>query len=199
MSTWRELKKHIEERRAERPIRLPQVQSSLIRRLREVADLRLCDPAVQGWFTSEKDNLTISGAAPAKVGEWPAIPLHDLEHIDDALLTLSVTFDRIGVKAYSIQLRGKRRIADAPPWYARVDLDGIGEETKKGVGLCSHAVLHAHVGTTPENDHVPSDDPLGERKRFSTRVPMPWVEPIDALNWLLATIDRRLEPVPHEQ
>lgn len=197
MSTWRELKKHVEERRAERRIRLPQVQSSLIHRLQEVAHLRLCDPAVQGWFTTDKYKLTISGAAPAKVGEWPAIPLKDLEHIDEALLTLSVTFDKIGVKAYSIQLRGRRRITDAPAWYARVDLDGIGDDAKKGVGLCSHAVLHTHVGTTPESDHMPSEDPLGERKRFSTRVPMPWLGPIDALNWLLATVDRRLEPAPH--
>lgn len=183
----------------ERPIRLPQVQSSLIRRLREVAHLRLCDPAVQGWFTTEKDKLTISSAAPGKVGEWPAIPLEDLEHIDEALLTVSVTFDRIGVKAYSIQLRGRRRIAEAPPWYARVDLDGVGEEPNKGVGLCSHALLHTHVGATPESDHVPSEDPLGARKRFSTRVPTPWLGPVDALNWLLATVDRRLEPVPHER
>jgi hypothetical protein len=194
-SAWRDLKKHVEARRLERPLRLPQVQSSLIARLRELAHLHLCDGEVQGWFTTDKDKLTISGAAPAKVGDWPAIPLKDLEHIDDVLLTLSVTFDRVGVKAYSIQLRGKRRIADAPPWYARVDLDGIGGE-KKGVGLCSHAVLHTHVGTTPESDHVPSEDPKGERKRFSTRVPTPWLGPVDALNWLLATVDRRLEPAP---
>lgn len=196
---WRELKKHVEERRAQPPIRLSQVQKSLVGRLQHVASLRLCDPEVKGWFTTRGGELTLSGAAPGRVGEWPAIPLKDLEHIDEALLTLSVTFDKIGVVAYSIQLRGRRRIADAPAWYARVDLDGIGADAKKGVGLCSHAVLHAHVGTTPESDHVPSEDPLGERKRFSTRVPMPWLGPVDALNWLLATVDRRLEPAAHEQ
>src|ERR1700722_1113311 len=128
---WHELKKHVEDRRAARPIRLPQVQASLIGRLKEVARLDVCDAAVQGWFTSGMGLLTVSPAAPAKVGEWPAIPLQNLEHIDDALLTLSVTFDRVGVKAYSIQLRGRRRVPGAPPWYARVDLDGIGEEIGK--------------------------------------------------------------------
>src|SRR5277367_6701372 len=81
VSTWHALMKHVEERRTERRISLPQVQSALIRRLQEVAHLRLCDPAVRGWFTTDKDKLTISSAAPAKVGDWPAIPLMDLEHI----------------------------------------------------------------------------------------------------------------------
>lgn len=196
VSTWHALVKHIEERRTERRISLPQVQSALIGKLQEVARLRLCDPEVRGWFTTDKDKLTISKAAPAKVGEWPAIPFVNLEHVDEAHLTLSATFDRAGLRSYSIQLRGKRRIAGAPPWFARVDLDGP-DGPAKGVGLCSHAVLHTHVGTTPESDHVPSEDPLGARKRFSTRVPMPWLHPVDALTWLLATVDRRLEPVPN--
>ncbi len=198
VSTWHDLKKQLEEHRRKRPSKLPQVQSSLIRRLCEIARLHhLCDPEVMGWFTSEKNKLTVSPAAPATVGKWPAIPLRNLEHIDEALLTVSVTFDRIGVKGYSIQMLGKRRIAGTPPWYARVDLDGVDEPANKGVGLCSHALLHTHVGTTPESDHLPSEDPLGKRKRFSTRVPTPWLEPVDALNWLLATVDGRLEPVPN--
>src|SRR5580704_5705246 len=115
--------KHVEERRTERRISLSQVQAALISRLREVARLHLCEPAVQGWFTTDRDTLTISSAAPAKVGEWPAIPLSNLEHIDEARLTLSVTSDRGGLREYSIQLRGRRRIAGSPSWYARVDLD----------------------------------------------------------------------------
>lgn len=196
VSVWHELKKHVEERREERRANLSEVQKSLISRLIEVAKLRLCDREVVGWFTSEGSKLSISTAAPAKLGEWPAIPLRDLEHIDEALLTLSVTFDKIGVRGYSIQLCGKRRIEDSPPWYARVDLDGVGETVTKGVGLCSHALLHTHVGSSPDKDHIPSLDPQGERKRFSTRVPTPWLHPVDALSWLLATVDRRLEPAP---
>jgi hypothetical protein len=194
MSTWHSLKKDIKERREEHRVRLTEVQASLIRRFKELASRGLCDSEVQGWFTTENGVFTISNAAPAKVGDWPAIPLKNLEHIDDAHLTLSVTIDRrSGLKEYSIQLCGTRRIASSPPWYARVDLD----EEPKGVGLCSHALLHAHVGATPDSDDIPSDDPLGARKRFSTRVPMPWLTPIDALNWLLAAVDRRLEPAPN--
>jgi hypothetical protein len=162
----------------------------LIGRLQEIAKLKLCDDAVVGWFTPVRGKLTISNAAPAKIGKWPAIPLMNLEHIEDARLTLSVTFDRGALSAYSIQLLGLRRIESSLPWYARVDLD----DKPKGVGLCSHALLHTHVGTTPDSDDVPSADPMGECKRFSTRVPMPWLAPIDALNWLLSTVDRRLEP-----
>jgi len=196
VSVWHELKRHIEDRREERRANLSEVQASLIARLIEIADLRLCDREVVGWFTSERNKLTISTSAPAKLDDWPAIPLKNLEHIDEPLLTLSVTFDKIGVRGYSIQLCGKRRIVGSPPWYARVDLDGVGESTNKGVGLCSHALLHTHVGASLGDDHVPSLDPRGERKRFSTRVPTPWLLPVDALNWLLATADRRLEPVP---
>lgn len=193
MNTWISLKEHVEERRAAHRVRLTKVQTSLIHRLQEVAALDLCDRDVQGWFTTTRNELKISSAAPKKLGDWPAIPLMNLEHIDNALLTLSVTFDRHGLTQYSIQLCGTRRIASSPPWYARVDLDAV----PKGVGLCSHALLHTHVGATPDNDDVPSDDPMRERKRFSTRVPMPWLAPIDALDWLLATVDRRLDPARH--
>src|SRR5580693_4499671 len=72
---WHELKKQVEERRAERPVRLPQVQASLVGRLMDVASLDVCDDGVRGWFTSSNGKLTISAAAPAKVGGWPAIPL----------------------------------------------------------------------------------------------------------------------------
>jgi hypothetical protein len=190
MSTWEALRQHVEKQRAEHRVRLTAVQKSLIGRLQEIARLGLCDSEVQGWFTTTQRELKVSDAAPVRIGDWPAIPLRGLEHIDNACLTVSVTFDRSGLKEYSIQLRGTRRIPTSPPWYARVDLD----ERPKGTGLCSHALLHTHVGTTPESDDVPSDDPMGAHKRFSTRVPMPWLAPIDALNWLLAAVDRRLEP-----
>jgi hypothetical protein len=187
---WQSLKKHIEDQRDEHRLSLTQVQASLIRRLTELAKLGLCDGNVQGWFTADNGRLTISNAAPGKVGDWPAIPLKDLEHLDDVRLTLSVTLAKKRLEEYSIQLRGRRRIESRAPWYARVDLD----KAPKGVGLCSHALLHTHVGTTPESDGLPSYDPRGDRKKFSTRVPMPWLAPIDALNWLLAIVDRRLEP-----
>jgi len=193
MNTWHRLAQHVDEQRS--GATLTNVQSSLLRRLRRAADLGVCDRAVQGWFTTEADQLTLSNAAPAGPSRRPAIPLHNLEHlVDGAYLTLGVTFDRSRrrVEEYSIQLRGSRRIPCSTPWYARVDLDRVA----RGIGPCSHAVLHTHVGTTPENDDVPSDG--GERKRFSTRVPTPWLSPADALDWLLAVADRRFEPAQPE-
>jgi hypothetical protein len=193
VTTWQSLKKHIDGQRDEHRLGLPEVQASLVRRLKELATLGLCDKNVVGWFLSENGRLTISNAAPVKIEGWPAIPLKGLEHIDEAHLTLSVTLAKKRLEEYSIQLRGVRRIEPRTPWYARVDLDKV----PKGVGLCSHALIHTHVGTTPETDNVPSNDPQGARKKFSARVPMPWLAPVDALNWLLASVDRRLEPAPN--
>jgi hypothetical protein len=192
VSVWDSLKGHVDERRGEHRGGLGDVQASLIGRLKELAHLGACDKTVVGWFTSHRGELTLNKSAPL-VGDFRAIPLRNLEHIDGGLLTIRATFDRSGLRTYSIQLRGTRRIASATPWYARVDLD----DGPKGVGLCSHAELHTHVGTMPEQDDLPSNDPRGTGKRFSTRVPTPWLAPVDALNWLLASVDRRLEPAPH--
>lgn len=193
MSAWEQLHKHHTERRAKHGVRLTEIQSSLIGRLMALADLDRCDRELCGWFSTKNGKLALTEAAPI-VADRPAIPFRNLEHIDDAHLTLVVTFDPRGreLQGYSIQLRGVRRVPTAPKWYARVDLD----ETARGVGLCSHALLHTHVGTTPEDDDVSSNDPHEHRKKFSTRVPAPWLAPIDALNWLLASVDRSLELHP---
>ena len=49
---------------------------------------------------------------------------------------------------------------------------------------CSHAMLHCHMG-------VDSLDKGGQ----DSRVPLPWLDPDEALAWVLATLDPRLEPV----
>ena len=96
------------------------------------------------------------------------------------MLTLSVDLERDRLKSYTVSIVGRRRdgiAAASTAFYARVDLD----EGPKGHGLCGHPVLHCHVGAEPDD-------------RFSPRVPLPWLHPADALDWLLSTLPPALEP-----
>jgi len=95
------------------------------------------------------------------------------------VLSLRVTLDKGDrVRAYGVGIEGLRTHHDpASRWYARVDLT----EAPEGEGDCGHPLLHRHLGGDPEHS-------------FSPRVPVPWLLPHEALQWLLATVDPALEP-----
>ena len=57
-------------------------------------------------------------------------------------------------------------------------------DNKMGGGLCGHAPLHCHVGRSEGQD------------RHEARVPLPWLTPADALDWVLTTADPCFEPSP---
>jgi hypothetical protein len=118
--------------------------------------------------------------ANATSGDHPAIALSGLEQLKDgALLTLSVLTDsKAKLLEYSIGIHGRGKTSGAP-WYARIDLT----EEPEGEGPCGHPLLHCHVGLDPSTQGEPE-----------TRVPLPFLAPAEALDWLLATVDRRLEP-----
>jgi hypothetical protein len=108
-----------------------------------------------------------------------------------------------GIRAYTVALEGTVR-SSKKHWYGQVHLtDG-----PEGEGLCGHALLHCHVGSSPEeateeNDTnaqtATSGDSEKKRRAFSPRVPLPWLYPWEALEWLLATVDPNLEPAPVKQ
>lgn len=53
----------------------------------------------------------------------------------------------------------------------------------RGTGACGHPHMHAHVG-----DWKPS--------KFSPRIPLPLLSPVEAIDWILTALDPAWEPAP---
>jgi hypothetical protein len=160
-------------------------KAELNSRLRLLGSRKHCPKHAIGWLTTEhredrRKAVVLSSKANATSGNHPAIALSGLEQLrDGALLTLSVLTDsKAKLLEYSIGVQGMGKILGAP-WYARIDLT----EEPEGEGPCGHPLLHCHVGLDPSTQGEPE-----------TRVPLPFLAPAEALDWLLATVDHRLEP-----
>ncbi len=176
-SRWRELNDETLRRAAsERTTR--RTRNEIITALKRLADAGQCSQQVQGWLTTRAECLTFSDSADGRDGRGhPAVALRGLPHLQDgAVLSMQIAFAAKGALcAYNLGVTGETRQGD--PWYVRVDL-GL---TPEGSGLCGHPLLHLHVGRDPEEDP-------------QVRAPLAWLEPVDALTWLLATLDPRHEP-----
>jgi hypothetical protein len=110
----------------------------------------------------------------------PAIALLNLPQLVDARLAFRITLaaNEKSLEQYTISVVGtERRFARG--WYVRIDLDA----EQRGHGPCSHPMLHCHIG-------VDATKKGGQE----TRAPMPPLGPDEALTWVLATLDPRLEP-----
>lgn len=203
-----------QERARRTPVGRPQ---ELIKRLRAVlrplteSDPRRCSRQAVHWLSHEGDRrraeITFSDQTGARLGGHPALKLDNLPELQDgALLTVFVLLVDERVEKYNIGLCGRLRDADRP-WFARVDLDPplLGpkvdlksDETKlieqmrrhpkdrkhPGAGLCTHAWPHCHVGHHP-------DEAAQE-----TRVPVPYLDPVEALQWIIGVADPTFEPCP---
>jgi hypothetical protein len=110
----------------------------------------------------------------------PTVELEGLPWLYSARLSLEVLLGRGGeVEQFSVSISGKERVT-SQQWYARIDLD----PEQRGRGPCSHPMLHCHVGADPNAQGTQE-----------CRVPLPWLAPDEALEWLLATVDPdALEP-----
>lgn len=160
------------------PTRDPtRLRTEVIKVLKRLAARRQCAGTVVGWITTGR-TITFSASADTRdtMGH-PALRLVALPRlIDGAVLSLSITLDGRGaLTGYSAGVTGVR--PDGIGWYARVDM---GTEPE-GEGPCGHSLLHCHVGVHPDES-------------VQARVPLPWLEPTEALEWLLATLDPRHEP-----
>jgi hypothetical protein len=198
---WRKLHAQTLTERDGKKVTVANVQSSLIARLQRLAAQKHCAPQVVGWFRIEgakggRQLFGLKDSVPSK-DSWdhPAIALKGLQHIQDgALLTLSVLLDPRAqrVLAYSIGIQGQSKRPERL-WYARIDLTQVPE----GVGLCGHPLLHCHVGETSEEppplESPTSSEPQAKAPLFTARVPLPWMMPVDALDWLLATVHSPLD------
>jgi hypothetical protein len=160
-------------------------KAELSRRLRLLIFREKCPMQAVAWLTTEahegrRKRFVVSKNANGEVEGHPAILLNNLEFLQDgALLTLAVLVEKsTKLVNYSIGLQGSGKKSGAP-WYARIDLT----KEPEGEGPCGHPLLHCHSGSTPS----PKGDP-------EARVPLPFLTPAEALDWLLATADPALEP-----
>jgi hypothetical protein len=197
---WEKLHDEVAREREASAHTAAEITTSIVRRLRVLGSQGHSAQQAIGWLWSRpSDGRTRIDFKPIADGRnaWghPAVRLRGLEHVEDgAVLTLSIDVDRrkSTILSYSVSIEGNARTRPGEPastvatptgagrpWYARVDLT----DAPVGQGLCGHALLHCHVGGDP-----------GPNEKFSARVPLPWLHPADALDWLLATVDRSLEP-----
>jgi hypothetical protein len=212
-SCWHDLRDRIGEAREKAPPTADQVRNQLLGRLKRLSsgEHPRCSSTVQGWLQSTKGRrlieIALARSADGK-DSWlnPAIALQNLHYLEDgATLRIAVTVSERapkGIRAYTVALEGKAR-SSQKHWYGQVHLT----EGPEGAGLCGHALLHCHVGSSPEEATEESDaagqhplpasgEPPRKHRPFSPRVPLPWLTPWEALEWLLATVDPDLEPAP---
>jgi hypothetical protein len=210
-SRWEDLSNEIRKGREIGPLGPDKVKNHLLTILKSVADRERCSRNVQGWLQHRKKRggdveLIVSSSSDA-VDSWerPAILLKNLHYLHDgAALSLMATLrDQApkGIRAYTVALEGKTRSSDLA-WYARIDLT----EEPEGKGLCGHPLLHCHIGSGPDEAASPEtaegtvsaqptkSAPNLKLRSISPRVPLPWLFPWEALEWLLATTDPLLEP-----
>ena len=174
---WGELASETRQRAA--ATRVPKrVRNEIVIVLKRLADAGQCSQQVQGWLTTNAECLTFSPSADGRDGRGhPAVTLRGLPHLQDgAVLSMQIEFASKGaLRGYNLGVTGATRQEDL--WYARLDLGLMPE----GSGLCGHPLLHFHGGRDPDEDP-------------QVRAPLAWLEPVDALTWLLATLDPRHEP-----
>jgi hypothetical protein len=160
-------------------------RSDLIRTVKRLIVLKRCVASAEAWITVSKrrDNqrwyrIVLSGNADGQAGTYPAIRLNGLRELNDgALLTVSAVVGKDGgVVEYTAGLSGILKKSKAS-WFARIDFD----HEPRGQGPCGHPNLHCHIEADPNSS-------------FQPRVPLPWLTPAEAWEWLLATVDPDMEP-----
>jgi hypothetical protein len=191
LSRWHALHDAIEEERAQssRGTGLDLHIEALRTCLRGLAADGRCSPLapwrLEKLRTPAGEEACLRQGEDAWAGKHPAIRLRHLTHLQDgALLTISMFLSRMdGILHYSVGLQGTTR-GTQHLWYVRIDL---GRQGEAGRGPCCHPVLHCHVGTRPDEKGEPP-----------VRVPLPWLTPREAMEWVLATVEPALEPALHE-
>lgn len=178
MNVWENIEDGI---KRGREFRQPFWDNEIRKVLRRLVDRRYCDhQATHQVFARSKGRVTIvkvSSSTAIEGDRTPAIPLRSPARlVNPARLTLVVVYERERLLRYNIAIEGEHA-ATQRPWYARVDLD----ERRMGRGPCSHPLLHCQVGEKPDANQ-------------QARAPLPWLTPVHALEWLLASVYDDMEP-----
>lgn len=156
------------------------------KRLMKLADAGHCTPNVRGLFTYIKrkpdqlENWSIQGAP---------LELKNLDGLTRAGLDVLALVCREHLHQFTVAIDATR--SDGTPWTiaAHLSLDRDRARSldgdRQGLGACSHAALHCHVG--PGLDVEPK-----------VRVPLPALSPVDILDWVLSQVvpTAAFEPAP---
>lgn len=178
---WAELYRQHQEARKLPPAALSDVRKELIRfaeqgRITATISSRFTNRSNRGlteWYiagTSGREAVTVPGFGGA----------------DLAIDALTDKRQR-HLHQFSAMLQGVTE--DGQPWTVAVHVEDDRREPdhdRKGAGAATHAVYHCHVG--PNLDAKPK-----------VRVPLPAMTPAQAVAWLLALVDARMEPLPWEE
>jgi hypothetical protein len=156
-------------------------------RLGKLAQAGHCDEGVRSRFSDQKDDKhkRLRRYSFRRDGADVAEPLTKLDHLRAARLSILGLVDtkREHLCMFTVMVEGQRE--DGSAWTLAVHLPDDRETEqnpsgdRQGLGACSHAVLHCHVG--PDLDTGPK-----------VRVPLPALGPVDALDWVLS----QLVPTP---
>jgi len=182
VTRWVELRGLIDKARSERKKDWLGALTVLVKR---AAEARVCETFEQYRIKKHGRTITLSprdGGAIMKTrkAEVPAIALRNLPALDDTKLSFRVVLQRDEkmIAEYTASAVGREK-SSGRSWYVRVDLDA----EQKGDGPCTHAMLHCHVGVDP-----------AEEGGQESRTPLPWLDPDEALAWILATLHPHMEP-----
>lgn len=185
MKTWVELYKSHRRIRVAEQSWTSQVRKKLI----ALAEAGHCDKSIRGRF-SNQDSGDLVEWSIRREGKHAAEPLTGLADLETAELSvLGLASKRGHLHSFTVSVEGKR--SDGSRWALAVHLPDDRQTPEKpdgdrqGLGACSHATLHCHVG--PDLDTGPK-----------VRVPLPALSPGEVLDWVLSQLvpTPTFEPAP---
>ena len=185
MKTWVDLYRNHRQART-----VPLSWTSEVRKkLIALAEAGYCDQTIRGRFSQQRSGELVEWSIRRNNAQ-AAEPLTGLADLATAEISVLGLVSRNGhLHAFTVSVEGKR--SDGSSWAIAVHLPDD-RETKKnpdgdreGLGACSHAALHCHVG--PDLDTGPK-----------VRVPLPALTPVEVLDWVLSQLvpTPAFEPAP---
>jgi hypothetical protein len=159
------------------------------KKLIALADAGHCDESIRGRFSKQTLGDLVEWSI-RKNGVQIAEPLTGLADLETAEISVLGLVDKGGhLHAFTVSVEGKRK--DGSTWTLAVDLPDDRETPKRsdgdrqGLGACSHAAFHCHVG--PDRETAPE-----------VRVPLPALGPVEVLEWVLSQLvpTAQFEPAP---
>jgi hypothetical protein len=163
--------------------------SELRKRLIVLSAAGHCDQNIKGRFTYSSEGDVVRWSI-RDAGKTTPISLQQIPDLATAELSLMALASRGNhLHQFTVMVEGTRH--DGSTWVLAVHLPDDRETAqnsdgdRQGLGACSHAALHCHVG---------SDLDTGP----AVRVPLPALGPVEVLEWVLSQLvpTAAFEPAP---
>lgn len=149
------------------------------KRLVALADAGHCDASIRGRFRGKNRGDFAEWSIRGVNGGEIAEPLNNLTTLATARITILALVHNSGhLHAFTMSVEGER--PDGSKWALAVHLpdDRVAHNEdgdRQGLGGCSHAALHCHVG--PDLETAPN-----------VRVPLPALSPVELVEWVLSQL-----------